>query len=106
MTTLLLGLAAVPLVLVQTAAGKRYAVLVGIYEDSREKLARLVYADADVTDPAGVLKRARYEVTLPTGSAPGEVECCSTIRSALSLEIFDLCFPPSKIESAVRLKSA
>src|SRR4051794_25367190 len=60
-----------PLLLAQgPSTGKRYALLVGVNQYQHDKLKPLAFAEADVTDLASLLRRASYEVTLLTGSAP------------------------------------
>jgi formylglycine-generating enzyme required for sulfatase activity len=61
---------ALPLLWGQQPAGKKYAVLVGVNRYQHPKLPSLSYAEADVTELAGVLKKAGYQVTLLTGTAP------------------------------------
>jgi sulfatase modifying factor 1 len=52
----------------ESPAARRYAVLVGINKYEHDKLPALAYAEADVTELAGILRKAGYEVTLLTGS--------------------------------------
>jgi formylglycine-generating enzyme required for sulfatase activity len=58
-----------PVLLAQTTAPKRYAVLVGINRYEHDKLKPLQFAEADVKELKDVLTKADYEVTLLTGSA-------------------------------------
>jgi formylglycine-generating enzyme required for sulfatase activity len=53
-------------------AGKKYALLVGINEYQHRKLRPLRYAEADVKELADVLKKAGYQTTVLTGSAPDD----------------------------------
>jgi TPR repeat protein len=53
----------------ETAEGRRFAVLVGINDYRHSSLPNLLYAENDVTELAELLKAARFEVTLMTGTA-------------------------------------
>jgi len=57
------------LALAQPAAGKKYALLVGINRYEHDKLQPLSFAEADVEELAAVLKGSGYTVTLLTPSA-------------------------------------
>jgi formylglycine-generating enzyme required for sulfatase activity len=60
---------ALPLLLAQQPAGRKYAFLVGVNEYQHERLRPLSYAEADVHALAKVLGPAGYQVTLLTGAA-------------------------------------
>jgi hypothetical protein len=61
-------------------AGKKYAVLVGVNRYEHPKLARLKYAENDVSELADVLGKAGYEVVLLTGPAGARKPGCRPTR--------------------------
>jgi hypothetical protein len=71
----------------QGAKGKKYALLVGVKEYNHNKLPDLKYTENDVTELAGLLRPAGYEVTLLTQAQgrkdPRRKPTAANIRAAL-----------------------
>ncbi len=90
---LLVGLAAMlPLLLAQPAAGKRYALLVGVKDYDHSKLNTLEYAVNDVVELGELLRRHSYDVTLLRSGADDArlVPTLANIQARLA-EVLEKC---------------
>src|SRR5262245_37841287 len=67
----------------QPVAGKKYAVLVGVKTYNHARLPDLRFTGNDVTELAGLLRPAGYDVTLLTDTQ-GQKPTADNIRAALT----------------------